>query len=357
MELTGFPFRFFLGSSSPTGFWGTAPRLYDPEDGWRVYLLKGGAGSGKSTLLKRVAARVGEEAELFFCSADPRSLDAVCVPSKRLLVVDATAPHVLEPRLWGACEQLLPLSLCADEGQLYQKRENIAALVRENKEHHRRCRRLLSAAAELLSQNRRTAREALDEEGLRTFAMRLAKQEWDRTACVGKEKTRLLRAVTPDGMITFFETVQALCPRIYVLCDEYGAAAPKLLQQLKQRAVDDGLDVAVSPHPLFPETVTEHLWLPQIGTAFLTANRLHPVDFPVYRRLHMTRFLDTKHVQEHRHQLAFRERAAKELLDGAVTALSEARQVHTALEQYTADATDWEAVLQLTDTFLERMGI
>ncbi len=357
MELTGHPFRFFLGSSSPVGFWGTASHLYDPDDGWRVYLLKGGAGSGKSTFLKRVAARVGGEAELFFCGADPQSLDAVCVPSARLLVIDATAPHAVEPRLWGACEQLVPLSLCADERQLYERQADIAALARENKECHRRCRRLLVGAAEWLTENRRALRETVDEETLRTFVTRLAKQEWDQTDAVGQEEVRLLSAVTPDGMHTFFETVQALCPRLYVLYDEYGAVAPKLLQQLKQLAVADGQRVVASPHPLFPETVIQHLWLPQIGTAFLTANRWQPVDFPVYRRLHTTRFLDHTYLQEHHNQLLFRTRAAKELLDGAVAALAEARQVHAALERHTADATDWETVTSLTDTFLERMGI
>ena len=357
MDLANNPLRFFLGSSSPNGFWSSASQLYDPLDGWRVYLLKGGAGSGKSTLLKQVAARAGEAAEVFCCGADPRSLDAVCIPSEKWLAVDATAPHVVEPRVWGACEQWMPLSLCVDEQRLYDHRDEILRLLHEQETCHHRCRRLLSNAAALLTQNRRIARETLDEQALEKAAARLAGQEWERAATAGEEQTRLLSAVTPDGLVTFFETVQTLCPRIYAVCDEYGAAAAKLLQLLKAKALADGQRVVVSPSPLFPDTVIEHLWLPEIGTAFLTANRWHPVDFPVYRRLHATRFGDENALAQHRNRLHFRQRTAEELLDGACAALAEAREWHNELEQLTATATDWEAVSQLCDTFLTRMGV
>ena len=356
MEQTNNPLRFFSGSSTPAGFWGAASQLYDPFDGWRVYLLKGGAGSGKSTFLKNVTARAGDEAEVFYCSADPQSLDAVRVPSKKLFVLDATAPHAVEPQLWGACEQLVPLSLCADETLLYEQRESLVRLAREKEACHRRCRRLLGSAASLLSENRRAVREGLDERALASVATNLAKQEWSRTGDEGCEERRPLSAVTPDGFVTFFETVQACCPRIYVLRDEHGAAA-KLLQLLKTKAVADGQHVCVSPSPLFPDTAIEHLWLPQLGTAFLTANRLQPVEFPVYRRLHMARFYEEEALREHRNQLAFREKTAQELLSGAVAALDEARNFHKEMEAHTAAATDWPAVSRMCDTFLKRMDI
>lgn len=357
MELTANPLRFFLGSSGPNGFFNTTSRLYDPFDGWRTYLIKGGAGSGKSTLLKRIAAMVGESAEVFFCGADPRSLDAVCVPSKKLLVLDATAPHATEPHLWGACEQLIPLSLCADETRLYDKREAIIRLSREQEACHRRSRRLLNSATALLAQNRRTIRDSADDQAVKKMAARIRAHEWERTDGEGHEDTRLLSAITPDGLVTLFETVQTLCPRIYAVYDEHGALAHGLLHLLKTYALADGQHVVVSPSPLFPDTAIDHLWLPQLGTAFITANRLHSVDFPVYRRLHTTRFLDDHAWQQHRNQLAFRGRAAEELLNGAAAALAEARTFHAELEQLTADATDFDAVTRLSDTFLERMGL
>ena len=357
MDLANNPLRFFLGSSSPSGFWSTAPQLYDPFDGWRVYLLKGGAGSGKSTFLKQIATRAGESAELFCCGADPRSLDAVCLPLRKIVAMDATAPHSVEPRLWGACEQLIPLSMCVDETRLYDHRDESIRLLREQETCHRRCRRLLGNATTLLAQNRRAVRDAVDEQALEKTALRLARQEWERTENAGQEETRLLSAVTPDGIATFFETVQALCPRIYAVCDEHGAVAAKLLHLLKTRAVADGQHVVVSPSPLFPDTVIEHIWLPQLGTAFLTANRWHPVDFPVYRRLHAARFWDDTILAQKRNQLHFRQHTAEELLIGAAAALAEARDRHDECEQLTAAATDWDAVSQMTAMFLERMGI
>lgn len=351
------PYRFFLGGTTPTGFRDTVSQLYDPEEGWRVFLIKGAPGSGKSTLLKRVYERCGEQGEVFLCGADPRSLDGVRIPSKRLMVLDATAPHAVEPRLWGACEQLVPLATCTDERLLYAKRETVAALTRECRELHARCRRLVAGAAALLQENGRLQREATDEEQMRTFAARLAAQEWEKQDTRGREERRFLSAVTPDGVVPLFETAQALCPRIHVICDEQGTVAPMLLQRLKALAVADGQTVIACPCPLFPDSKTEHLLLPEVGTAFLTANRFHPVDFPVYRRIHVTRFIDTDRLREHKQQLAFRQKSAAELIDGAVEALAQARALHTQLEQLTAEATDWDAVSQMSDAFLERMEL
>lgn len=351
------PYRFFSGSSTPAGFRDGLSPLYDAQNGWRVYLLLGGAGSGKSTFLKKVFDTQSDEAQVFLCSADPRSLDGVCLPSKRLLVMDATAPHAPQPQLWGACEQIVPLSLCADERRLFERRKNVLALTAECREWHARCRRCLSGAVNLLAENARLQQEATDEEALRAFAARLAAQEWEKGTDIGREQRRFLTAVTPDGIVALFETVQALCPRIYVLCDEQGAVAGRLLHHIKTQALADGQTVVVCPCPLFPDSRIAHVLLPESGTAFITANRFHTVDFPVYRRIHATRFVDNERLREHKSQLAFRQKAADELMSGAIDALGQARKVHTALEKVTAEATDWQLVDRMTDAFLERMRI
>ena len=76
------PLQFFMGANTPQGFYGFLDDLYDPDDGWRAFLIKSGPGTGKSSLMRRVlehAVAQGEEPEAILCSSDPDSLDGVIV--------------------------------------------------------------------------------------------------------------------------------------------------------------------------------------------------------------------------------------------------------------------------------------
>ena len=345
------PIRFFLGSNTPTGFAGTADTLYT-ADGWQVYILKGGAGAGKSTLLRRVYekfAAQGEEGEVFCCSADPDSLDAVRFPKKRLCVIDGTEPHTLEPRYWNAVEHLVPLSACTRT----HTRENTATIVsltNEKQSLHRRCREYLNGAAALLAESRRIQEASMDAEKIVRFAHRLAICEWRSGTAAANPlpcERRFLSAFTPDGWVTFYDTLQALCPRIYAIEDEHGAVSAHLLSQLQKTAEADGKRCITCPCPLFPTEGPEHLLLPDLGLAFTTSNSFHEVDFPVFRRIHASRFLDTEQLRLRRGRLSFYRRAASELLREAAQVSAQAKSVHDRLEQYNADAMDWHRYEQL----------
>ncbi len=350
------PVRFFLGSNTPEGFVGTPETLYT-TDGWRVYLLKSGAGTGKSTLLRRIYEQFSNEtAEVFCCSSDPDSLDAVRFPDRRLCVIDGTAPHNVDPTYWGAVEQVVPLSLCM--GDLRNNAAAVIALTDEKRALHRRCCKHLHAAASLLGDGRRIENDCLDHEKVCRFARRLAFCEWKSEKSntpPSASEIRFLSAFTPDGWITFYDTLQALCPRIYVMEDEQGAAAALLLSELEKLAVADGIPCIRCPCPLFPNEGPEHLLLPELGLAFAASNSFHKVDFPVFRRIHASRFLDTDRFRRHRQRLSFLRRAATEALREATALSAQAKDVHKQLERYSASVMDWKRYEKLTDELLRNI--
>ena len=350
------PIRFFLGTHTPTGFVGTSQKdLYDPQDGWRVFLLKGGPGSGKSTLLKRLYATFAdqEECEVFCCAGDPDSLDAVRIPGRKLCIIDATAPHNIDPRYWGAVEQPVCLSSCTNATTLHKQAQSIIPLVDEIGRMRTQCGRYLHAAATVFANSRRIQSDTLDRDKIHRLARRIALIEWgkpDTGILSGHAEKRFLSAVTPDGLVTFYETLQSLCPRIYAIEDEQGAAALCLLSALQQAAVTAGLRCITCPCPLFPNDGPEHLLLPSLGLAFTTSNSFHKADFPVFRRLHASRFCDREQLREKRQRLSFNRRAAVELLSEASSIAAAAKDLHHRLERYTTAAMDWEAYHTLCDT-------
>ncbi len=349
-----YPIRFFFGANTPKGFLGYHKTdLYDPRGGWRAYTIKSGAGTGKSTLLRTVWQEMlaqGFEGEAIFCSSDPDSLDAVVFPEVKLCVVDATAPHILEPIAYGECEQLVPLGCCLRADVLEEQKDTWFTESDACAAGHARCCRFLSAAAGILENNIRLQETALEEEKLLHTIERLAQREFgtahDRQ---GRETRRFLSAVTPVGPVLFSDSAAALCPRLFVIEDEYGAVSARCLAQLRRAALAAGLDVISCACPLFPQTKLEHLLIPSIGVGFLTSNSRHKMDFPVYRRIHAARFIDASVLKSKKQQLSFNRRAAAELLLEASHAAQEAKKHHDCMEAIHISAMDWELWQQIAD--------
>ena len=347
------PVRFFMGANTPGGFVGYLDDLYDPDEGWRAYLIKSGPGTGKSSLMRRLLrdmTALGLEAEAILCSSDPDSLDGVRLPELKACIIDATAPHIIEPKYWGAIEQIVNLSACMDAHSLHAHAPEIIQATTACSALHARGRKFLGAAASLLGDSRRIAAGYTDQGKILRCAARIAAREFGgRAEHPGKEIRRFLSAVTPQGLLVFHETLQALCPRIYSLEDEYGASSRLLLEELRRRALEAGLDVISCACPLFPDEKLDHLLIPAIGVGFTTSNPWHKADFPVFRRIHAARFTDTQGLRARRQLLSFNRRAAKELLNEAVSIAAEAKQVHDVMEQFNIVAMDWEGVAMLTE--------
>ena len=102
---------YFLGANTKDGF----SSLYGdfPPNGAYLHILKGGPGTGKSSLMRAIAAAAEERdlaVERVLCSGDPDSLDGVYIPALKQAWADGTAPHVLEPGLFGVTGEYLDLT-------------------------------------------------------------------------------------------------------------------------------------------------------------------------------------------------------------------------------------------------------
>ena len=142
---------FFAAANSGEGFKSFYREIFSPEKLLRRYLIKGGAGSGKSTLMRRVAeyaSEHGHRVEYYYCSSDYTSLDGIVIDG-RVSLVDSTAPHILEPELAGATDEIVDTGLFWDSRVLSAQKERIAELSARKGECYRGAYRYLEAALAL----------------------------------------------------------------------------------------------------------------------------------------------------------------------------------------------------------------
>lgn len=348
---------FFLGANSPSGFYSLYDQMLDPDTARRVFLLKGGAGCGKSSLMKRAAAALedlGEDVEYIRCSGDPDSLDAVIFPRLKAAIVDATAPHVMEPKLPGVVESYVNLGRFYDHAALADQRQAIAAATKGYQSHYKRSYRCLTAAAQLQEDNRSLLlTPALEAKELKRARGILSREVKKTGRQPGIAVQRFLEAVSCQGASCLFETVDALCRRVYELQDANGLGAG-MLTALAAGCMSAGYDVILCPSPLFPDRA-QHLLVPELSLGFVTSTPDLPYPGKPYRRVRVDAMADPDQLRKYKARLKFARKVQAALLDEAVDSLRQAKAEHDVLEKLYNPHVDFQGVYAQADQIIEEL--
>ncbi|MEA5050293.1 MAG: hypothetical protein VB021_02330 [Oscillospiraceae bacterium] len=351
---------YFLGASSPTGFAGFFDSLCDPNAPLRTCIIKGGPGCGKSSLMKRVGERAlaaGCDIERIHCSSDPDSLDGLLCPALGFALADGTAPHVLEPSIPAAKQEVLSVYDCIDADALTAELAPLRALFRANARCHERARRFIVAAGALLADTERTASGFLRREKTLKYAKNLAARLFaPQAGRAGAESLRLLSAVTPQGVVDYGPGNLANCATRYVLRDRFGAAAHVILPVLRDAALAAGYDVVSCRDPLAPYDKLDALFVPALSLG---------VYWPAFggfsgegcRTVHDTRFYEPESLQRCLNRLKFCKKASASLLREAGSILREAKAVHDEIEVFYKNNVDFERIRAREEAFCARFGI
>lgn len=333
---------YFLGGTSPNGFKTRFGDIVFDTD-YRTYIIKGGPGTGKSSLMKRLAnAFPNAEKEFYYCSSDPNSLDAVVFTQSRIAFVDGTAPHTFDPEFPGAVQQIVDLGSCWNSKMLQKNKPEIISATADYLHHHGICRRYVTALSAVAEDTMQVGKLALDENKLDGFTERLAKKILPKKqeSEEGIIMYRQLSALTPKGYITNVPENYD----IYLLNDNLYYGSEKFLRKLAEIAMSKGYDVCVSLITVLNGSRFEHIFIPEVGIAFLTATPINELNIDEKRPVNFKRFYDKNIIRQRKLRIKFNESAVKELRDEAVGALVNAKSDHDKLEAYYIKNVDFDKV-------------
>lgn len=345
----------FLGANSASGFYSLYSQLLSGrfDD---LLILKGGPGCGKSTFMRTLAqelAPVVPQQIHVPCSGDPDSLDAVLFPTLRAAVVDGTSPHALEPTYAVACERVVDLTQFYDIARTKEKRAEIMLLTDSYRACYRDAYRALRACGEVSRQRCGIACAGADQDKLARRAAGILSRELREGKGNGKADEAFLGGLTHKGDVCLFDTVTALCPRVYELYDPYGLAAA-LLSAALERAAACGERALACRDADDPKRL-RHLLIPSRGLAFVTADERTPFPGKSYRRIRFDTMAEQNLSRAQKARLRFLRHVEQTLRDEAQQRLHDAKSTHDALEETCHPFVDFAAVTALAQKEADRL--
>ena len=337
--------NFFVGANSGEGFQNLFPELVDLEDTYDLMVLKGGPGVGKNTFMRelgRSMEQAGTAVEYLWCSGDPDSLDGVVLPEIRCAVVDGTSPHVVEPRYPAAVDRYVDLGRFYDLTAAKAAAEEVKARTHAYKSAYVRAYHSLKAARQVELDAVASVKKTFDADRAERRMEGILTRELHRSGGeAGKTTRRFLGSITHKGYIWHFDSVEALCPKVYEFADSWELAAP-YLARLHESAVEQGWDTILCMSPEAPDQA-EHLLIPSLGLAFITSRPGMDYGKKPCRRIR----LDAMTEPSGKARLRFQTRMTALLREEGVAALKEAKSSHDALEAVYNPYVDFDGVRAL----------
>lgn len=262
----------------------------------------------------------------------------------------------MEPQYPGVAEDIVNLGECWDKGLLKEHTDEIIRLTGECNGRFQRAYRYLSACGSLDGDTSKVVLENVNIKKLEGYTAGVAKRLFGKARRdKGSEKTWYLSAISPDGILFFEDTISLLCPDIYYFDDEFGVVSGLILSSLRRYALESGYDIISCYCSMSPLSRIEHLLIPALGTAFITASSWHMTKAEPFRRIHARRFTDSQAISRRRQRISFNRKAQRELLAEAVANLSEARKLRGSLKKIYAQSMDFSAVDKITGSLTDRI--
>jgi hypothetical protein len=349
--------RFFLGNNSSRGFVSYFDSFIDPGAMDRIFILKGGPGVGKSTFMKKFGAFMqsrGLDAEYIHCSGDNDSLDGVVIPELKVMLVDGTAPHTVDPALPGAADEIINLGEYFDSFELAKSKREIIRMINEKSALYQSAYRFIECAGTMQREISANYGRYTDEAKLSQLIEDAAAKVFPRSAAKPKKegitKKLFTEAYTPSGYVSYTDL---FCEnrKVIGLVGENADAASKLLSRLALEAEKRGLDAIRCYMPIFPDKL-QHLVLPELDIVVKSAESASSSDFDEIFDLRQV--MDHEKLQACSSEIEDDQQIFRTLIDKATEKLAAAIKQHRLLESIYVKNMDFKGVDKCFDRLIGR---
>ena len=351
--------RVFPGGNTSEGFFSYYQYLLE-KGTKRIFVIKGGPGVGKSTLMKKVGKKMlelGYDVEFHHCSSDNHSLDGIAVIPAGIVMVDGTAPHIIDPKYPGGLDEIINMGEYWNVEAMELNKTKIVATTNDVSRLFARAYRFLAAARSIAEDIMAIHKQCMDFAGanriLALFERILAERTYssEPVSTSGHERHLFSCAYTPDGFIDFTDTILQNIGQIYYLHGPMGTGKTTLLRKIADRAVEKGLDVEIYHTPLIPTKIGTVV-IPGLNLAITTSEKFKSAH---YETLDLSKYLNGSKLAAFQADLAGDNKLLQELIDLGMENIRRAKEEHDVLEQYYVPNMNFSAAEDKYEEIMDRI--
>lgn len=346
--------KMFPGGNTANGFYSFFEYII-PQNVNRIFCLKGGPGTGKSSLMKKIGkefSSMGYDVELHFCSSDPNSLDGVVIKGLNVVLLDATAPHIVDPKLPGAVDQIVNLGDHWDETQLEPNKDKIKECNDNISECFQRAFKFLKSSEPIF----------LDIESKNTKCMDWGKinkitedfiENLFKDVESGDKSPRIRHlfgsAITPIGYIDYSDNLFEDIEKVYYLDGDIGYGKSSLLRSIYKKAEQKNLDVEVYHFPLIVDKL-QAVCIPKLNVVISTSKL-----FKDKEAIDLYDCVNEEKLEKYKVDLGMDKQLFEYLIENAISNLKRAKSEHDVIEEYYINAMNFEDIEKTQDALVQKI--
>ena len=336
----------FAGNNTSKGFYSYFDYIINPEDANRIYILKGGPGVGKSSFMKKFGSEMltkGNNVEYIHCSSDENSLDGLVVPELKVAFIDGTAPHIVDPRLPGAVDEIVNLGIYLNNKEIEKHKNQIIQVNKIISQLYKSAFRYLKSASQILDEinsiydyfTDSTKFSRICEEVINKLFVN--KKLYNKTGSIRK---LFSEAYTANGYINYTDLFCADL-NVWAVIGENTNYTSKLLDEVVKEAVKRGFDVDCFYRPLTPEKL-QHIIIPDLNIMLKSTENHICCNYDEIINLH--EIMDLENLKTHISEIENNLNLYDMLLKNALDKLTETKKHHDLLEIFYVNSMDFKSV-------------
>lgn len=333
--------RMFPGGNTSQGFFPLQENIIGENRNF-LYILKGMPGGGKSSLMKEIAKRSLEEGytvEYHHCPSDPTSADAIVIVELKVVIVDGTPPHSMDPIYPGVTDRIVDLARYIDEEALALHKEKIIEAKKNNKKSYRRAFNYFKAASYIYNEIAMNNSSFMDSEELRLYEAEVIeeiflKKQVEFSKSLFKRRKLFSTAYTPEGFFDYTDSLLENIENRYFLNGEIGVGKSQFLERIADICKWKDYDIEIYYDSLMPEKI-ESIFIWNIDT--IISSNTKTKEFK-HETIDFNRFFNPISINEADYKVF------EELKEKGIEGLKGAKKNHFILEETYRPTIDFKGV-------------
>ncbi|MGL5314531.1 MAG: PRK06851 family protein [Peptostreptococcaceae bacterium] len=326
-----------------------------PANVKRIFCMKGGPGVGKSSMMKKIAKEFienGYDVELHHCPSDPSSLDGIVIKKLGVVMLDGTAPHIVDPKDPGAIDEIINLGEYWNVEGLEENRAEIVECGKSISESFQRAYKFLKAAEPIYYDIETKYRNCMD-----FGKVNLATAEFIEKIFADIESSEVLKnerhlfgtAITPVGHLDYADSILSEATKVYYLKGNIGTGKTTFLKKVCDKAIEKGMEVEVYHYPLIKEKI-ETIFIKDLGIG-ITVSSI----FEDKETIDLEKYLDQDKLFKYEDEIVIDKKIFDEMINYAISNLKKAKAKHDVIEAYYIPNMKFEEIDKFKDELVKRI--